>query len=469
MDIGTNSSPMRWPKGPYWTQPAALDLIQGTPLDCLILPWGASDTQAGQFQALLAAGKERGIAFAGLLGDGVNPSDAIPSARTAGLSALATAKPESVKGFPVIPWVSRSKVAGLPAGPVAAFTDNSWPSVKTTKRFGRDVADAGPTGVPWIDSNGWFVQMARTLLPERSVWISADPPGKQVISRPDAYILAASDAAFGGARWVVSLDDDFAGALASGDAKSLAAWKKVTRALAFFESHRDWQTYRSLGLVGVVSNFSGDNEFFSTEALNLIGRRQLPYRILEKSKMPANALEGLKAVVYADEDLPTPGVRQALLGFVRAGGLLVCLKKCAALAAGGTTLSNEDPEFDVFQLGSGRVAVCTEDAVDPYLLANKTHMLLSRKNDLFHTYSAGACASLYTGTEDGRKALFQLLMFSSGANRNVSIEMSRPCRAARFWTLDSEGPAPLELVRRESSQELHLPQFSSYCAIELEA
>ena len=381
MDIGTNLTPMRWPKGPYWTQPAALDLIQGTPLDCLILPW-ASDTQAGQFQALFAAGKERGIAFVGLLGDGVNPSDAIPSARTAGLSALATAKPESLKGFPAIPWVSRSQVSGLPAGPVAAFTDNFWPSVKTTKMFlpGRCRRRSYRSPVDryqrLVCANGAHAAAGTVGLDLRG---SSGEAGDLAARRihPGGFGCGIERRPLGG-----FAGRRFCRGARLGDARSLAAWKNVTAALAFFDSHRDWQTYRSLGLVGVVSNFSGDNEFFSGEALNLIGRRQLPYRILVKSKMPANAL-GLKRWSMPMRTSPRPGFARRCSVLRARVRLLVCLKKFAALAGRGHCLKQGDPQFDVFQLGSGRVAVSTEDAADPYLLANKTHMLLSRKNDLF--------------------------------------------------------------------------------------
>jgi hypothetical protein len=330
------------------------------------------------------------------------------------------------------------------------------------------VADAGPTGVPWIDSNGWFVQLARALAPESNVWIVADPPPQQVISRPSAYVLAAADAALYGGRWVVSLDADFAGALASGNARAKSDWSVLTNTLQFFESHREWHAYRPAGIFGIVSDYAGPNEFLSTETLNLVGRRHLPYRILVKAKAGPTSLAGLKGVIYADEQLPEPGLRQALDGFVRAGGLLICQKKCAPLSAGGRPLPGINPRFQVYGVGKGRVAVAAQDAIDPFELANDAHILLSRRHDLVRLWNPGPATSYYAGSPDGRKAVFELLKFASGPALPLSVQFDRPFRSARVWTLDAAGPVALELLQKNSSVEAHVPEFSAYCAIELE-
>lgn len=465
MDPNKNWAPIRWPQGPFWTQPASLELIKGTPLNAVVLPWSSDNTPNEQFHALISVGKQSGIEFVGLLADGASPA----SAKSAGLSAVAMTKPTATAGIAVLPWVPRSNTSNLPAAPVVAFSENTWPRVKTAMRGSGGGVDAGPTGIPWIDTNNWFAQMTRALLPDRTVWIVADPPVKEVISRPHSYLLAAADAGLSGARWVVTLDDTFTAALAKADGKALDDWKKLTGLLAFFEAHRDWQTYRSLGVVGVVSDFTSENEFMAQECLNLIGRRQLPYRVVDKKKFTAAALQGLKAVVYPDDDMPQPALRQALTAFARGGGLLVCLKGCAALATGATATNDDNAVFKLYELGTGRIAVSLDEAPDPYTLANEMHMILSRRNDLYRLYNAGAAVSLYQGSPDGKKAILQFLNFTSGTTRELSVEFVRRYSAARLWSPDAKTAAPLEVLRRELFVELHVPPFAEYCAIELEA
>ena len=75
--------------------------------------------------------------------------------------------------------------------------------------------------------------------------------------------------------------------------------------MRFFVAHKQWSTYRPISVVGIVSDFHGGNEFLATETLNLIARRQVQFRVIEKSALAANSLTGLKMVIYADQEPPT--------------------------------------------------------------------------------------------------------------------------------------------------------------------
>ena len=67
-------------------------------------------------------------------------------------------------------------------------------------------ATAGPTSLPWVDSNGAVLQIARALAPDKTVWIDFDPP-QEAKQAAEAYMLAVADAASYGAKWAISLDD----------------------------------------------------------------------------------------------------------------------------------------------------------------------------------------------------------------------------------------------------------------------
>ena len=76
--------------------------------------------------------------------------------------------------FPVIPWGDRAHAPWDTTAPVLPVTDNVWPGVAAGRR---DDPTAGPTGVPWLDSNGWYIQLARAR-DAVAVWVLFDPPGK---------------------------------------------------------------------------------------------------------------------------------------------------------------------------------------------------------------------------------------------------------------------------------------------------
>lgn len=459
-DVTARSWPMRWPAGARWFEPAALDLIKDTPIDCLVVPWSAARSAGASLRPFLEEAGRRGLALVALADSSADQA----AARAAGFAAVAS--PEAGAG--VIPWMPRAKMPRDSAAPVLAVTESVWPSVKGGQEDRAAVREAGPTGVPWVDSNGWFIQMARAIAPGKGVWTVVDPPAKILTLRGESYALAVADAAVYGGRWVIALDDEFAGALAGGDAAAQGDWKKVAAAVRFFAARPQWSAYRTISRFGVVSDFRGDNEYLSTEALNLIARRHVPYTVLEKSAVRQNSLAGLKTVIYAALEPPEGELRSALTGFAQSGGLLIVPKQSAALASGpGTTESHG--RFEVHKSGSGRIAVSTEDEIDPFNLAGDAHILLGRRYDLIRVWNPGAANSHYTAPPDGKSGLLQILSYTRRAADTMSVLINQPWRSARFWTIGAEQPQTVNLARNADGVEANVPPFTVFGAFELEA
>ncbi len=466
---------MRWPSGAFWSQPSALQLLKGSPINCIVLPWGASAD-------LISEARRSGVAVVGLLEPKADAS-MVGSARAAGLSAVAGAPPLKAGELPAIAWGSRSVVAKASAADVLAAAGSVWPAVKLSSSGQRDSAEAGPTGAPWIDANGWVVRLLRALAPGKAVWIAADPPKGVDFARADPYLLTIAEAATYGGRSVVTLGEEFTAALANDEAPAMTEWKRICDALTFFEQHQEWRQYEAAGVLGVLSDFSGDNEFFGTELLNLLSRSQIPFRILVRDRADGASLRGLKAVVCGDVTLPPPALQKQLQSFALSGGLLVCRRQCAALGAGSQPTSAEYPRFEVRSLGSGRVAIASEDSPDPFLMAADAQVLLSRRNDPIRLANARAVISYYSGSADGRKGLLVLLSYASvrssggrgGAGRQgpampaIPARMTRPYRSGRVWTLKAAEPSGLPILPRGNEVDLQVPPFSTFAAIELEA
>src|SRR3977135_4183442 len=82
---------------------------------------------------------------------------------------------------------------------IVAIKKAVWPKVPTGRRgpagaSGESKAAtmaAGPTGSPWVDSNGWISSLTHAKSPEKEVWICAEPPKEAV--RGEAYALAVAD------------------------------------------------------------------------------------------------------------------------------------------------------------------------------------------------------------------------------------------------------------------------------------
>jgi hypothetical protein len=350
------------------------------------------------------------------------------------------------------------KAAAAPP-PEVVVIEGAWPGIRLTSRGSG--ADAGPTGAPWIDANYWRVQLARSLHPDKAIWVSAALPQETRFLTPDGYVLTTADAAICGGRWIVELHDALAREIAGGNTQT---WKRIEAAARFFNEHREWVDYQAEASLGVVSDFTGENEFLAAEILNLTARQRQPFRVVLKSKLSEAALGGLKAVVYADAQAPQPAERKLLLAFAGAGGVVI-----AGPAWGASKKAGRHPRFGVEPVGKGRIAVASKDFDDPYLIASDAQILMSHRHDPVRFWNSGSLGSYYAVSADGRKGVLHLVNFAHFRKEDPSsVWFARPFKTARWWRLDGTEPQALKPLPQNGGVELHLPPAPVYAAIELE-
>jgi hypothetical protein len=481
--------PMRWPCGPLeierakrregftareaealerWSQPGALERLAGTAVNCLVVTWsdGAPGDEAQQraLVPLIGAARRLGLSVVGEVAGKAELGRAVEAARAAGLAAVATGSGDPVEGFPVLRFRARgfedrSRVDFL------GVVGNVWPGLKLDEAEGVD-ATTGPTGTPWLDSNAWYVRLARAILEPKTLWLSFDPPA---IGRPvpaDAYVQAIADTEVYGARWVVSLDPFLRADLAEERASALETWAGIGRALAFFRTHRVWSAYPPVGQLGVVSDYSGGNEFLSFEVLNLLGRQGCLYRILEKSRALAAPFDGLDAVLYVDEAPPEKALVQKLYAYAEEGGTLIAPPGWEERGVRDDVAGL--PGFRVFRCGRGRLAVAHEEAADPGRLAEDAQVLMSHRHDLLRLFNVGAVQLHYCVGADGRSGILHLLGYPmQGYGGLLSVWFRRPWASGRTWGVDSGKGRPAERKPVPPGVEFHLPPLGIYSALEV--
>ena len=398
---------MRWPGS--WKSPSALALLNGTPINWLLVD------------------KDAGLA------------PVIEQAKQAGLHV--------------------AEIAAPPAG--VALLKGEWPGVAMSRGGG---TSAGPTGVPWVDTNSWRIRLEAARRPGADIWVDAPPKGPRVFA--SSYRTAIADAAAYGGRWVISLDAPLAAAIADGKADALATWKGIAGTAAFFAARPQWPAYLPEAVVGVISDFAGDNEFLGQELLNLIGRTNQQYAVLVKTRLPETAFRGLRALIYADSQPPAAGLRKQILDFVSAGGLLITGPKWGIPP--GAPATEEHPRYAARTLGKGRLAIAKADPDDPYVLASDSALLISHRYELLRFWNGGALGSYLTVAADRKRAVAHLLFYADRGPDHVSVRILGRYRKASLWTTDRQESRPLEMEIQKDAVELHLPVVSQYAAAELE-
>ena len=421
---------------------AVLERLRGSPVNCLVVEW------PGVEPALIRRARDAGLAVVGDAGESTRVPATAASARAAGLDAL-IGPPEGASDF-IFPGAPLAALPRSGAWPAVVVRECVWPGIRTVANGS---ASAGPTGAPWIDSNGWIARLAAALAPGKAVWLDFAPPAGEVLS-PDRWALAAAEAAAHGARWILPAD-----------ALEPPAWDAVSRTLAFFAAHHGWPREAASPLA-VISDFAGPNEFLSHEFLNLSARRNLPARIFERSRTASLGWEGIRTILYADGEAPPPALLARLLEAVRGGALLIAPPQFAALVKGPDAGEAACPGYRLVTAGKGRAAIATQPWEDPFLLAGDVQSLMGRRHAPMRLWNALSILPLPVGAGN-RPSVVHLIRYTSRSGDPVTLGLPERRSGATFYSPESE-PVRLKAHAVRQGAEFYLPPFQAYGAVVLE-
>ena len=170
------------------------------------------------------------------------------------------------------------------------------------------------------------------------------------------------------------------------------------------------------------------NEFFSNELLNLLDRAGQHFRVLRKESLTAADLRGLRAVIYADAEPPSPALRKELTG-VRRG------RRPADHDTGVGRCADEDrdehPRYYGWAAGKGRIARSIAPPDDPYQMANDAVIAGEPPHDLVRFWNAGAAGSYYAVSPDRKQAVVHLLFYANRGPDIASVRVAGPYRKVK--------------------------------------
>ncbi len=455
-----------------WYDPATMDLLEGTPVNCLLLTFGGGTDrkleklQQQQVKAYALKAHERGLAVLGLVYPGADALAIAAAAAEARLDGLVL-EGEFSGGFGFAEQVEKALRAGgstavvIPIASAAGpLRKTAWPVVAvegTPPGVGKaeDSATASATGGLWVDSNQWLVRSFRLDRKPRTVWIS-HPPGA---ASPGVYLRSIADAAAAGGRWIVTLEDDLRPKLLRRDAEALAAVQNIGSSLAFFAKHPEFREDIPYGTVGIILDVAGKNLENSEEFLNLVARRQIPYHVIDRARLTAASLDGLRAVLAFDLAPPTEAERKILRDFASQGGLVL----------GGPSWGEapKDQSYAVASVEQGEVAVYKDEVPDPQSVARDLNDLLTTPDFGVSIFNAPSVIPYVSTNEAGNRMVIQMVNYAGAPADTISIWLTQKFQAARLLIPD-RAPVDLPLKRRGSRIEVEISELPVYGALILE-
>jgi len=431
--------PMRWP----WSDPASLELLSGTPINCLLLKTALPD--------FVQAAAARGVVTLALISPDGDVAKAM-AAKVTGIAiegdlpegAVATVR-ESAGGAPVIELNSRNRMALGSSAPILATYQGVWPGIAVEEDGAKK---AGPSGSVWIDTNTGFIRAVRAW-GDATLWMANQPPPKTVVTGA-RYLQVIADAAISGARWVLALDDDFAARLARREAKSMADWKRMADLLRYFEQHPEWRHMQEYGKLAIVQD-PAKGGLLSGGILDMIAVKHTPVRPIPRQHLSAESLAGATMAVDVDADALTPEQKEVLRNFTHAGGMLL---------TGPPGWKDQSPPGDQITLDKAELERLND-------IWRDVNSMVGRRNMGVRLFNVSSMLSNLLASADGKTAVVHLLNYSDYPVENVAVHFPAEYKRATLTT--PEGIAKsLEVYPTEEGGGVDLDKVLVCATIKLE-
>jgi len=411
-----------------WYGTRSLDLLSGTPINCLLVPWSAGvepKLEAEQQRILTSFVREahtRNIAVVGVLYPAAEPRRAAESAGKAKLDGLALAGEAASDGRflaelrkywgkkPVIPLGGRDALRAEADWAVWATKEGVPPRVRITSGDGAVMATT--TSEPWIESNTWLVQALLAAGGSRPAWLG------YALAEPSVqdYVRAIADASIAGGRWIVSLDDRLQAGLWRREAQALAAWQSISAALRQYEEIQHARPLRPVSVLGIVRDPAFPYPEIADEYLNLIHRRRIPFTVIERRSLTHGAIAGLRAVLALEVAPPSDSERALLESFAKAGGTLVAGPSWAPLKEG-------EDEFVTAAMGSGELILCRREICAPEAVAREMVDWIGAGNLPVRVFNAPSALLRAWRADSGGTVLVHLVNYASSPSERVTVRL----------------------------------------------
>src|SRR5215471_2099243 len=421
--------PVRWP----WNDAKSLELLTGTPVNCLLLKSPTPE--------FLAAAAERGVVALTV----VAPGERVPETKGDGVVLEGDfAAPPQVSGL-VIQLTPRYKMKLGSDAPIIGTYQGVWPGISADDGGAKHSL---PTSSAWIDTNTGFLRAVRAF-GTAPLWLANRPPEKTVVSTA-RYLQVIAEAEISGARWVIAFDDDLAARLAKREEGALGAWKRMTALVAYYESHPEWREMRENGRLAVVQD-PAKGGLLSGGILDMIAVKHTPVRPVAGSRLSADALAGATMAVNIEGDALTPEQKQVLREFTRSGGMLL----------------NGPPGWKDPAPPAGQITLDKSDLERLNDMWRDVNSLIGRRNMGVRLYNVASMLSNYLGSADGKSAVVHLVNYSDYPVESVTLQYVANFSRATLITPEGK-QQKLEVYKTEEGWGVDIDRVVVCATIKLE-
>lgn len=288
---------------------------------------------------------------------------------------------------------------------------------------------SSPTSQPWLDANLAMIRYTDGFesgqVPFYTFsWDESDPLVKALGPKPMDYLLAIAEAGAYHADLLLEVHRAQQKGLASGEQSALADWQQVRRYLEFYKQS-DGREKEAVAKVAVLT----EDYDSSYEALNLMARHNIPFRVMRSSEVKAKDLAGFDVVIAFAE--LAKDLLAAIHDFASNGGVVVLVKLQGAFpweSAGAGTTHGPSTTYTV---GKGRVIELQEAVTDPETFAQDVRRLLVKRDVPVSLWnSLTTLVAAYPGEKAG--TMIVELVNYDGESSEVQVQVKGTFRTVTF-------------------------------------
>ncbi len=325
---------------------------------------------------------------------------------------------------------------------------------------------SSPTSQPWLDANLAMIRHQRAFEVGQSPlytfsWDTSDAVVKEQGPSMADYVLAVAEAGAFHADLILEVHERQQKGLANGNKETLANWAQVKRTLAFYDRENE-KTGEAASRVGVLTN---DYES-SYEAINLMARHNIPYRVLRSDDVKAQDLEEFDVVIA----FAAPGkeLTADIHNFAERGGVAVLVNLPGDYPWDSSTPANKSAHSVTYAVGKGRVIELGEAVTDPETFARDVRRLMVKDRIPVSLWnSLTTLVVVYPGVKSGEK-IVELVNYEEQPTQ-VQVQVK-----GSFGSATVESPArgcceKLKLAQMDGFAEFVVPNVLNGARIHLDA
>jgi hypothetical protein len=316
---------------------------------------------------------------------------------------------------------------------------------------------SSPTAQPWLDSNLAAARFEQEFSPDQPPlytfqWEAGDSIQRANGPSAEDYSLAIAEAGAIHADLVLNVDRQLQKGLAQNQPAAWAMWNKVKQHL-FFASSKLPKSLEPWANVGVLT----DNYDAAYEPINLMGRHNIPYRVLRATSVAARDLNGLDVITVFSA--PDKEVLSQITAFANQGGtvVLVNLKGTYPWQSAQPVPTAEHALS--YTVGRGRVIDLGEPVGDPETFAQDVRRLIPKDKVMIGLWNALTTIAIpYRNPQNG-EILVELVNYAEESLR-IQMRMKGSFSSIRYQVPGHACCQLLAADERDGFTEVVIPSLS---------